>query len=127
VEAAIALHGAVPLHERFSLLAAASLSEHGGLLCVSQSGLWTIQIFVGESAEDRAADRGQILLSVHPDHKPTYEGRHARIFVTLPQGERVLAEAVVQDGELFADITLKGLDLHLRDAVNVVFGAAPAP
>ena len=122
VSAAIALHGQETLVERFSLLAASSEKNDQSLLCVSQSGLWTLEIFVGKTPEGHTAERGQVLLTVHPDHRATYEGRQARIFVDTPQGERVLAEAIVRDGELFADISLTGLDLHRRDAVNVVFG-----
>jgi len=126
--AAIALHGAArPSAEVFVLRAAASVEAHQGLVCTSQSGLWTLEIFVGQSAEDQAAGRGQVLLGVHPDHRPTYEGLSARIFITTTEGERVLAEAVVRDGELCADIDLTGLDLHRRDAVNVVFGPAVSP
>jgi hypothetical protein len=121
VAAAIALYGQDTLAERFSLLAAASEKGDQSLLCISQSGLWTLEIFVGQAPEGRPAERGQILLSVHPDHRPTYEGRRGRIFVHTAAGERVLAEAVVRDGEIFADISLAGLDLHQRDAVNVVF------
>jgi hypothetical protein len=128
VAAAIALHGsALPSAEVFVLRAAASVEDHQGLVCASQSGLWTLRTFVGESAEDRAAGRGQVLLRVHPDHSPSYEGRTARIYVTTPEGERVLAEAVVRDGEVYADIILTGLDLYRRDAVNVVFGPAVSP
>jgi len=121
VAAAMALHGQDTLAERFFLLAAASERNDQSLLCVSQSGLWTLEIFVNKSPEGQSTDRGQVLLSVHPDHRATYEGRRARIFVHEAEGERVLAEAVVRDGELFADISLAGLDLHRRDAVNVVF------
>jgi hypothetical protein len=123
VAAAVALHGATPLVERFVLLAAASKGAHQGLVCTSQSGLWTLEIFVGRSPHDQAAGRGQVLLNVHPDHRATYEGRTARIFVDTPEGERVLAEATVRNGELFADIVLTGLDLHQRDAINVVFSS----
>jgi hypothetical protein len=127
VDAAIALHQSAPLIERFMLRAAASQEAHQGLLCSSQSGLWTLEVFVGQSPADRAAERGQVLLSVDPGHRATYEGRMARIFVVTPGGERVLAEAAVRDGELCADIALAGLDLHLRDAINAVFGAAASP
>ena len=119
---AIALQQAALPVERFQLLAAAGKEAHQALLCSSQSGLWTLEIFVGKSPEDQAAERGQVLLSVHPDHRATYEGRMARVFVVTPDGERVLAEAMVQDGELCADISLAGLDLPKRDAVSVVFG-----
>jgi hypothetical protein len=125
VAGAIALHGQArapdTLAERFSLLAASSEKNDQSLLCVSHSGLWTLEIFVGKAPEGQPAERGQVLLSVHPDHRATYEGRQARIFVHAQDGERVLAEAIVRDGELFADVSLAGLDLHRRDAVNVVF------
>jgi hypothetical protein len=127
VAAAIAMHSAAPLVERFVLLAAASKETHQGLVCTSQSGLWTLEIFVGQSPQDQAAGRGQVLLSVHPDHRATYEGRTARIFVNAPEGERVLAEATVRNGELCADIVLTGLDLHQRDAINVIFGSGASP
>jgi hypothetical protein len=121
VAAAIALHGQDTLAERFSLLAASSGKNDQSLLCVSHSGLWTLEIFVGKTPAGQPAERGQVLLSVHPDHRGTYEGRRARVFVHTTEGERVLAEAIVRNGELFADISLAGLDLHQRDAVNVVF------
>lgn len=139
VAAALALHGAAlaPPAELFALRAAASPEEHQALVCTSRSGLWTLEIFVGQSPEDQAAGRGQLLLGVHPDHRPTYEGRTARIFIASDDGkgegggkgggERVLAEAVVRNGELYADIMLTGLDLHRRDAVNVVFGPVVSP
>ena len=127
ITAAVALHGATPLVERFILLAAATKEAHQGLVCTSQSGLWTLEVFVGQSPQDQAVGRGQVLLSVHPDHRATYEGRTARIFVNTPEGERVLAEAPVQNGELCADIVLIGLDLHQRDAINVVFSADVGP
>jgi len=135
VAAALALHGAAlaPPAELFALRAAASPEEHQALVCTSRSGLWTLEIFVGQSPEDQAAGRGQLLLGVHPDHRPTYEGRTARIFIASDkggdedEGERVLAEAVVRNGELYADIMLTGLDLHRRDAVNVVFGPVVSP
>jgi hypothetical protein len=124
VATAIALHG--QFAERFSLLAASSEKNDQSLLCVSKSGIWTLEIFVGKMPEGQPAEHGQVLLSVHPDHRATYEGRQARIFVHTQDGERVLAEAVVRDGELFADISLIGIDLHRRDAVNVVFSTEAA-
>lgn len=127
VAAATALHAAPLPKENFFLLAAASAEAHQGLHCTSQSGLWTLEIFVGKSPRDQADERGKVLLSVHPDHHATYEGRMARVFVTTPEGERVLAEAVVREGELCADISLAGLDLLKRDAVSVVFGSGGPP
>jgi len=127
IEAAVALHRQAPAAEIFLLRAAASGGTQEGLVCTSQSGLWMLEIFVGQSEADRSEGRGQVLLSVHPDHRATYEGRTARIFVAGPEGERVLAEAPVEGGELCADITLAGLDLQHRDAINVVFGGTAQP
>jgi hypothetical protein len=108
----------LPPVETFTLLAAASDSGTQAILCRSQSGIWTMEVFV--APDD--ADKGYLLLSVHPDHRATYEGRRARVFVTLGNQERVLAEETVQDCEVYADISLAGLDLHNRDAINVIFG-----
>lgn len=118
--------GTAPLSDSFLLLAAASNTSDGAILCHSQSGLWTIEVFVGQSEEDRAAERGTLLLTVEPDHRATYEGRLARVFVRRDGEERILAEATVCDGEVYAEISLCGLDLRSRDAVSVVFGPAPA-
>jgi hypothetical protein len=133
--AALAGQGAAPLHrpapapandvEVFQLLAAASDTDEASIICRSQSGIWTLEVFAGQSPEDRAAARGVLLLSVHPEHQTGYEGRVARVFIVDAGAERVLAEGPVAEGELYADITLTGLDLRRRDAVNVVFGPAP--
>jgi len=117
--------GAVALAESFELLAAASESGSHAILCCSQSGLWTLEVFDGRSERDQKSGRGYLLLTVHPDHSATYEGRAARVFVKFENEERVLAEEVVRNGEIYAEITLTGLDLRTKDAVNVVFGPAP--
>ena len=117
---------APPPAERFLLLAAASGQEGQPVLCRSQSGLWTLEIFLAAEPSARAEGRGELLLTVDPDHRATYEGRRARVFVTLAGEERVLAEAVVREGEVFAPVALAGLDLFTRDAVSVTFGPAPA-
>ncbi|MBI1219982.1 MAG: hypothetical protein GC186_15680 [Rhodobacteraceae bacterium] len=111
----------VPQWEVFRLFAAATGGTTEGLVCTSTSGLWTLEIFAGLAPEDRAAGRGQVLLSVHLDHRASYEGLTARIFIHGPDGETVLAEAAVVEGEAFADVSLSGLDLTGRDAVNVTF------
>jgi hypothetical protein len=105
------------LTERFMLLAAASETGNKAVLCRSQSGIWTLEVFV--SPDD--ADKGYLLLSVHPDHRATYEGRTGRVFVKLGEDERVLAEEVVRKGEIYTAVSLAGLDLHSRDAINVTF------
>lgn len=110
-----------PAFDSFQLLAAAGGADHPAVLCRSQSGLWTLEVFVGTSKQDEEAGRGYLLLAVHPDHRATYEGRSARVFVMIGNEERVLAEAPVRDGEVYAAISLSGLDLWTRDAVNVVF------
>ena len=111
--------------ERFMLLAAASTQGDGALLCRSQSGIWTLEIFAPVSDQDRTAGHAVLLLSVDPEHRANYEGREARIFVELAEEVRVLAKAPVHAGEVFADISVLGLDLAGRDAVNVTFGPAP--
>ncbi len=111
--------------DSFLLLAAAGASDSKAILCHSQSGLWTLEVFVGQSPRDRELERGYLLLSVQADHRATYEGRMARIFVKDGDSERILAEDIVHDGELYAEISLKGLQLRTRDAVNVIFGARP--
>jgi hypothetical protein len=115
--AARARSDAAPLTERFMLLAAASETGNKAVLCRSQSGIWTLEVFV--SSDD--ADKGYLLLSVHPDHRATYEGRAGRVFVKLGENERVLAEEVVRKGEIYTTVSLAGLDLHARDAINVTF------
>jgi len=128
VEAALAPDNVTPLRprsslpvEKFLLLAAASETGSKAVLCRSQSGIWTLEIFV--APDDK--EKGYLLLSVHPDHRETYEGRAAKVFTQAGNDERVLAEQAVRDGEIYAPISLAGLDLHARDAVNVMFGPAP--
>lgn len=111
-----------PAGETFLLLAASTARADRALLCQSQSGLWTIEVFTGQSEADRAAARGYLLLAVHRDHGATYNGRIAKIFVTMNGVERVLAETAIKDGQLHAEVLLSGLDLHTRDAINVTFG-----
>jgi hypothetical protein len=43
------------------------------------------------------------------------------VFVKLGEDERVLAEEIVRKGEIYTAISLLGLDLHSRDAINVTF------
>ena len=112
--------------EVFQLLAAATKSDDASVVCRSQSGIWTLEVFTGQSADDREAGRGVLLLSVHPEHQAGYERRTARVFVVDAGAERVLVEGRIEAGELYADIVLTGLDLRRRDAINVVFGPAPA-
>ncbi|MDE2163351.1 MAG: hypothetical protein KGJ53_09325 [Alphaproteobacteria bacterium] len=107
--------------ERFMLLAAAGGTDSKAVLCRSQSGIWTLEVFV--APDD--GQKGYLLLSVHPDHRDTYEGRTARIFTRVGYDERVLAEETVRAGEIYTPISLVGLDLHTRDAVNVIFGPPP--
>ena len=117
--------GKAPLAESFRLLAAASDTGNQAIICHSQSGIWTLEVFVGQSEPDQVSGRGYLLMSVHPDHRATYEGRTARIFVNVGNEERVLAEETIRDGEVYAEILLTGLDLRTKDAVNVMFGPSP--
>jgi hypothetical protein len=107
--------------DTFLLLAAASDVDDPTIVCRSQSGLWTLEVFTGQSPEDRAVGRGSLLLRVHGEHAAGYEGRSTKIFVMIDGAERILAEDVVRGGELYAPVSLKGLDLRRRDAVSVVF------
>jgi hypothetical protein len=45
----------VPAFDSFQLLAAAGGSDHPAVLCRSQSGLWTLEVFVGTSEQDEEA------------------------------------------------------------------------
>jgi hypothetical protein len=107
--------------EVFRLRAAAGKTPDNALLCRSESGVWTLEVFVEQSGLESGGDLASILLSVDADYRATYEGRRAKVFVTVGEGERVLVEADVRDGELYADVSLAGLDLHERDAISVVF------
>lgn len=107
--------------ERFLLLAAASERYEMAILCRSQSGIWTLEIFVATDEPET----GYLLLSVHPDHRETYEGRTARVFTQIGNEERVLADEIVRNGEIYTPVSLAGLDLRTRDAINVTFGSPP--
>lgn len=107
--------------ERFLLLAAASERDERAILCRSQSGIWTLEIFVATDEPET----GYLLLSVHPDHRETYEGRTARVFTQIGNEERVLADEIVRNGEIYTPVSLAGLDLRTRDAINVTFGSPP--
>ncbi len=110
-----------PLIDTFLLLAAADGARDSAIVCRSESGLWTLEVFIEDSGEGEQSERGYLLLSVHPDHRKTYEGRNARIYVVIDGAERILVDAPVRAGEVYAPIALAGLDLWCRDAINVVF------
>ena len=117
----VAAPGAVPMADTFLLLAAADGSRDSAVVCRSESGLWTLEVFVEEPGDGGPPRHGYLLLSVHPDHRTTYEERNARIYVVVDDAERVLLDAPVRGGEVYAPISLVGLDLWRRDAINVVF------
>lgn len=106
----------------FLLRAAADESASHPLRCVSESGLWTLEVFVGTSVHDRATERGSLLMIVHPENRVPYEGCTASVFVGDAGAKTVLAEGVIVDGELFSEISLAGLNLHHHDKVWVTFG-----
>lgn len=124
---AIALHDSVPSPVVLHLLAAASGSETPCFKVFSPSGHWELGIYHGVSDDDKAAQRGFLLLRVNPEFRESYEGRIVRIFVSTADDERVLAEDQIKDGELYVDISFAGLDLERRDAVNVVFKPRAKP
>ena len=111
-----------PDAETVFLMAAASEALSDNLICRSERGLWELRSFTGQSAADREAGRGELLLTIHSDHAAAYEGRLVRVYVSGGGEDRILAESPIQGGELFTPLLLTGLDLRTRDAVNVVFG-----
>jgi hypothetical protein len=109
----------------FLLRAAAGGSAALALVCKSECGLWTLEIFVGTSVQDRAEERGSLLLAVHPENRAPYEGCTASVLVGDVGSERLLAEGMILDGELYSEISLAGLDLQRHDKVWVRFGPKP--
>ncbi len=112
-----------PMADSFLLLAAADGAREPAISCQSQSGLWTLEVFVETSAPGGQPSEGYLLLSVHPDHRMSYEGRTARVFVVLDGAEQVLVDALVRGGAGYARISLSGLELWTRDAIKVGFSA----
>ena len=113
-----------PVVETVYLLAAAGQTDDSGVVCRSDSGVWELRSFSGRSLSDQESGRGDLLLTIHPDHAVAYEGRSVRVYVTILGVDRVLAEDTIRDGALFVPISLTGLKLRSRDAINVVFGPA---
>ena len=115
----------LPPIELFHLSAAASRTEDQAIRCRSESGRWALELIVGTSAQDEREERGHLRLTVQPDHRATYEGLEARVFVTIGNAERVeervLAEAAIRDGEINSGFSLRGLDRWTRDVIRVVF------
>jgi hypothetical protein len=109
----------------FLLRAAAGGSAASALVCESECGLWTLEVFVGTSVQDRAAERGSLLLAVHPENRTPYEGCTASVLVGDVGSERLLAEATIVNGELYAEVSLAGLDLQRHDKIWVRFGPKP--
>jgi hypothetical protein len=105
----------------FLLRAAADGSSTQGLCSVSDCGLWELEVYVGTSAEDRAAQRGTVFITVHPDNQAAYESCTASVFVDDAGAERLLAEGAIADGKLELPISLEGLDLQHRHKVWVAF------
>lgn len=110
-----------PAPESFLPLAAASRDEKRPLFCRSQSGIWTLEVFVDEARQEPQGRRAHLLLTVHAEHRASYEGLTARVYVGSGAHARVLTEQVVHNGEVFAEFELGDLDLWTRDAISVVF------
>jgi len=115
---------APPAPESFLPLAAASTGAQRPLYCRSQSGIWTLEVFIGESSQTDANRRGHLLLTVHAEHRTTYEGLLAKVYVGSGENARILAEELVRDGEVYAAFELNDLDFWTRDAVSVIFEPA---
>ena len=97
------------------------------LYCRSQSGIWTLELFVDEARPQSPSQRAHLLLTVHVEHQAGYEGLMARVYVGSSEDTRVLIEQVVHNGEIFAEFELRDLDFWTRDAVSVVFEPADPP
>jgi hypothetical protein len=110
-----------PAPESFLPLAAASSGGQRPLCCRSQSGIWTLEVFIGEVPQNAAEQQAQLLLSVHAEHRTTYEGLVATVYVGSGETARILAEEVVRNGEVYAAFMLRDLDFWSRDAVSVTF------
>jgi hypothetical protein len=107
--------------EVFYPLAASSGAPHQGSRRFSQHGIYEWEVFADTSEAGRIAGRGTVTLTVSPEHQPAYEGKTVRWTVTIDDQERVLAEGVIENGEIFTDIDLSGVDLSERDPVNTEF------
>jgi hypothetical protein len=107
--------------EIFYPLAASSGAPHQGSRRFSQHGIYEWEVFADTSEAGRIAGRGTVTLTVSPEHQPAYEGKTVRWTVTINDQERVLAEGVIENGEIFTDIDLSGVDLSERDPVNIEF------
>ncbi len=111
--------GRCPHTQTFALLAAASDGEDQAIVWHSEGGEWSLATYPGISAADKAAHRGTLLLSINPEYGSTYEGLHARIFVSVDGEKRVLAEGDVQGLTVFVHISFQGLDMRSRHALSV--------
>ncbi len=120
VQAAIGLRGRESFVEIFRLRAAASPSLAGGFSCISQSGMLRLD-FLAERNSGNPPQRGQILLCVLVDREGTFEKSAAKIFISTESGERLLAESIVRDSKLLANIEMTDVDLTRIDAIRIVF------
>jgi hypothetical protein len=115
----------VPRSDWFRPLAAASKTGDQAMVCHSDSGLWKLEVFVGQSERDRTLQQGYLLLTIDSEHRAAYEGRSVRVFVKADDEKRVLLEKVVHDGEVFAPISLAGLDLRAKDPIGIEYATPP--
>lgn len=114
----------LPAPESFLPLVASSHDERRPLCCRSQSGIWMIEVFIGDARQEPHVRCAHLLLTVQADHRTRYEGLTARVYVGSGENKRALAEQVVRNGEIFAEFELRDLDFWTRDAVSVVFEPA---
>jgi hypothetical protein len=117
----------LPASESFLALAAASAGEQRPVYCRSRSGIWTLEVFIEEPSEDPLDRRAQLLLTLQAEHRASYEGLTARVFVGSSEDTSVLTEQTVRNGEIYAEFELQDLDFWTRDAVSVVFEPATGP
>jgi hypothetical protein len=108
----------------FLFEAAATGSAVQAIVSESDCRLWTLEIFVGTSPRDRAEERGSLLLAVSAENRDAYEGCTASIYAG---SNTLFAKGVIINGELFSEVSLRGLDLQKVDKVWVKFGPQACP
>lgn len=82
--------------------------------------------FLAERNSGNPPQRGQILLCVLVDREGTFEKSAAKIFISTESGERLLAESIVRDSKLLANIETADVDLTRIDAIRIVFCPPPS-
>ena len=109
----------IPANDTVWLMAAATESHDFSVVYQSERGIYAVEIFRGASQEDVLAQRGYVLIKVNAEYRAAYEGRRLSVSTRSDAGERPLAEAIVEDGEMYAEISLADLDTKRRDPISI--------